>query len=167
MQWARATMVGTIPIHLSAPILVSSSDDQVHLCLLALAERGNQSTPIAARLQTRPSRVSALLGPDDPTSLTALGGSAYNFHTRPFQYLRPLLIRLDRFQTAAVTTELRRLRTECYAVEPALEHDNDKAIMASAPAWERTPLRMGPWPRERRRGWVGKGGLNIPPSFRM
>jgi hypothetical protein len=73
MQWARAKMVGTIPIHVSAPILVSSSDDHVHLCLLALAERGNQSTPIAARLQTRPSRISALLGPDDPTSLAAVG----------------------------------------------------------------------------------------------
>jgi hypothetical protein len=34
-------MVGTIPIHFSAPILVSSSDDHVHLCLLALAEREN------------------------------------------------------------------------------------------------------------------------------
>jgi hypothetical protein len=41
MQWARATMVGTIPIHCSAPILGSSSDDHVHLCLLALAECGN------------------------------------------------------------------------------------------------------------------------------
>jgi hypothetical protein len=150
MQWARATMVDTIPIRCSAPILGSSSDDHVHLCLLALAERGNQVTPIAARLQTRPSRVSALLGPEDPTSIAACGGSAYNFHTRPFQYSRPRPIRLDRFQTMAVTAELRRLRTECDAVEPAPDHDGDKALMASSPAWERTPLRMGPWPRERR-----------------
>jgi hypothetical protein len=143
-------MVGTIPIHCSAPILVSSSDDHVYLCLLALAERGNQSTPIAARLQTRPSSVTALLEPDDPTSVTALGGSAYNFHTRPFQYSRPRSIRLDRFQTSAVTMELRRLQTECYAVELAPEHDGDKAIMASASALERIALRTGPWPRERR-----------------
>jgi hypothetical protein len=145
-------MVGTtsIPIHLSVPICVSSSDDHAHLCLLALAERGNQSTPIAARLQTRPSRIAALMGLDDPTALAALGGSAYNFHTRPFQYSRPRPIRLDRFQTAAVTTELRRLQTACCAVKPAPEHDGDKALMTSAPAWERTPLRIGPWPRERR-----------------
>ncbi len=77
-------MVGVIPIHVSHPILVSSSDDDVHLCLLALAEKGNQDTPIAARLQTRPSRITTLLGANDPTSLAALGGSAYNFHTRPF-----------------------------------------------------------------------------------
>jgi hypothetical protein len=143
-------MVGTIPIHCSSPILASSSDDHVHLCLLALAKRGNRSTLIAARLQTRPSSVAALLGPDDSTSVAALGGSAYNFHTRHFQYSRPRSIRLDRFQTSAVTMELRRLQTECYAAELAPEHDGDKAIMASAPAWERTTLRTGPWPRERR-----------------
>jgi hypothetical protein len=113
---------------------------------LQSVETKTPPSPLVFRLL--PSRVSALLGPDGPTSLTALGGSAYNFHTRPFQYSRPLPIRLDRFQTAAVTTELRRLRTECYAVEP--EHDGDKAIMASAPSWERIPLRMGQWPRERR-----------------
>jgi hypothetical protein len=118
-------MVGTILTHVSTPIIASSSDDDVHLCLLALAEQGNQSTPIAARLQTRPSRITALLGSDDPTSLAALGGSAYNFHTRPFQYSRPRTIRLDRFQTVAVTAELRRLRTECSAVEPAPEHDGE------------------------------------------
>ncbi len=49
-----------------------------------------------------------------------------------------------------MTTELRRLREECHAVEPAPEHDGDKALLTSAPAWKRTPLRMGPWPRERR-----------------
>jgi hypothetical protein len=91
-----------------------------------------------------------LLGPNDPTSLAASGGSAYNFHTRPFQYLRPRSIRLDRCQSAAVATELLRLRTEYHAVEPAPEHDGDKALMTVAPAWERTSLRMGPWPRERR-----------------
>jgi hypothetical protein len=105
MQWARATMVCTIPIHVPSPIIASSSDDYVHLCLLALVEHGNQSTPIAAR----PSRVAALLGPDDPTSLAALGGSAYNFHTRPFKYSRPRSIILSRSQMETVTTELRRL----------------------------------------------------------
>jgi hypothetical protein len=123
-------MVGSIPIHMSAPIFVSSSDDHVHLCLLALAEKGNQTIPIAARLQTRPSRIAALLGQDDPTSLAAVGGSAYNFHTRPFQYLRPRPIRLDRFQTAAVTTELHRLREDCHAVESAPEHGNVQSAFA-------------------------------------
>jgi hypothetical protein len=141
--------MGATPIHVSTPIVASSSDDDVHLCLLALAEHGNQSTPIAARLQTRPSRIAALLGPDGPTSLTALGGSAYNFHSRPFQYSRPRSIRLDRLQATAVTAELRRLRTKCYAVEPAPEHDGDEALTLAASAWERTSFRMGPWPRER------------------
>ncbi len=97
VQWARATMVGTLPIHSSDPILASSSDHHIHLCLLALAERGNQGTPIAARLQSRPARIGALLGAGDPTTLAAAGGSAYNFHTRPFQYSRPKPLKLDRF----------------------------------------------------------------------
>jgi len=35
-------------------------------------------------------------------------------------------------------------------VEQAPLHDGDKALLASAPAWEKTPLRLGPWPRERK-----------------
>jgi hypothetical protein len=118
LQWARATMVGTLPLPSSTPIDVSSSDESIHLCLLALAEQGNQSRPIAARLQSRPARLHALLGSDSPTVMAARGGSAYNFHRRPFQHVRPRPIRLDRFQTAAVSSELHRLRFEirvsCY-----------------------------------------------------
>jgi hypothetical protein len=150
VQWARATMVGTLPIHSSNPIVASSSDHHVHLCLLALAERGNQDTPIAARLQSRPARIGALLGAGDPTTLAAAGGSAYNFQTRPFQYSRPKPLKLHRFQTQAVADELSRLRHVCHAVEPAPPHDSDKAILQFAPSWEKTPLRLGPWPRERR-----------------
>jgi hypothetical protein len=143
-------MVGKVPIHSSDPISASSSDHHIHLCLLALAERGNQDTPIAARLQSRPARIGALLGAGNPTTLAAAGGSAYNFHTRPFQYSRPKPLKLDRFQTKAVADELSRLRHVCHAVEPAPPHDSGKAILQSAPSWEKTPLRLGPWPRERR-----------------
>jgi hypothetical protein len=127
-------MVGTYAIPLLDPTLVSSSDEHIHLCLLALVEKGNSQTPIAARLQSHPSRIGSLLGSDDPTSLTATGGSAYNFHTRPFQYSRPRSIRLDRFQTAAVSEELSRLRHDCQAVETAPDHDGDKVILPPAPA---------------------------------
>jgi hypothetical protein len=78
-------MVGTYPIQSSDPILASKSDHHIYLCLLALAERGNRDTPIAARLQSRPARLGELLGASDPTTLAAAGGSAYNFHSCPFQ----------------------------------------------------------------------------------
>jgi hypothetical protein len=143
-------MVGTLPLHSSTPISVSSSDESIHLCLLALAEQGNQSRPIVARLQSRPARLHALLGSDSPTVMAARGRSAYNFHRRPFQHVRPRPIRLDRFQTAAVSSELHRLRFECHAIEGAPDHDGDKALLTSAPAWERSSLRVGPWPRERK-----------------
>jgi hypothetical protein len=141
VQWARATMVGTLPIHSSNPILVSSSDHHIHLCLLALAERGNQDTSHLPQTRCENYR---------RTTLAAAGGSAYNFHTHPFQYSRPKPLKLDRFQTQAVADELSRLRHVCHAVEPAPPHDSDKAILQSAPSWEKTPLRLGPWPRERR-----------------
>ena len=150
MHWARATMVGHFPTNSLDPILASSSDSDIHLCLLALAEIGNSSTPIAARLQSNPSHIGSLLGVDDPTYAASAGGSAYNFISRPFQYSRPRPIRLDRFQFAAVSEELDRLRHQCRAVEAAPDHDGDKALLTSAPAWERQPLRLGPWPRERR-----------------
>ena len=71
MQWARATMVGTLPIHDNTAISWVSSDESIHLCLLALAERGNQSSPIAARFQSRPHRLSALLGHDSSAVIAA------------------------------------------------------------------------------------------------
>ncbi len=64
--------------------------------------------------------------------------------------MRPRAIRLDRFQTAAVSEELHRLRFVCNAVEVAPEHDEDKALRTHAPTWERSELRVTPWPRERR-----------------
>ena len=143
-------MVGKYPIRSPDPIVVSSSDHQIHLCLLALAERGNQDIPIAARLQSRPSRLGELLGASEPTTLAAAGGSAYNFHSRPFQYSRPKPLRLDRLQTKAVADEISRLRHVCNAVELAPPHDSDKALLQQAPSWEKTLLRIGPWPRERR-----------------
>ncbi len=62
--------------------------------------------------------------------------------------MRPRSIRLDRFQSAVVAEELHRLRFVCNAVEVAPEHDGDKALRTTAPTWERSELRVGPWPRE-------------------
>jgi hypothetical protein len=138
-------MVDTLPIHHNTAISSVSSDESIHLCLLALAERGNQASPIAARFQSRPHRLSALLGHDSPAVIAAREGSAYNFDRRPFQHVQPRSIRLDRFQTAAVSEELHRLRFVCNAVETAPEHDGDKALRTHAPNWERSELRVGPW----------------------
>ncbi len=143
MQWARATMVGALPIHPHIAISSVSSDDSIHLCLLALAEGGNQSSPIAARFQSRPRRLSALLGRDSSAVIAARGGSAYNFERRPFQHVRPRAIRLDRFQTAAVSEELRRLRFDCNAIEVAPEHDGDKALQTHAPPLGKVGLKGG------------------------
>ena len=142
--------MGKTPIHVSGSITPFSSNDDIHRCLLAIAEGGNQTSPIAARFQTRPERIDALVGAASEAARTAQGGSAYNFHSRPFQYSRPRSLRLGSLETAAATEELNRLTHQCRAVEIAPEHDGDKALLNTAPAWERTPLRLGPWPRERR-----------------
>ena len=149
-RWALRTLKGETPLHPDYSINRLSTADDIHLCLLALAEAGNSPAPIAARLQSRPRRLEALLGHDEITSVQARGGSAYNFLTRPFQHRRPRSIHLDKAQRAAVASEIRRLRLDCHAVEDAPLHDSDKALLSSDPDWEKDPLRTGPWPRERR-----------------
>jgi hypothetical protein len=149
-RWALGTLKGEIPLHPDYSLNRLSTADDIHPCLLALAEAGNSPTPIAAWLQSRPRRLEALLGRDEITSVQARGGSAYNFLTRPFQHRRPRSIHLDKAQQAAVAAEVRRLHLDCHAVEDAPPHDSDKALLSSDPEWEKTPLRTGPWPRERR-----------------
>ena len=149
-QWALGTLQGVTPLHPDYVITRLSTVDDVHLCLLALAEAGNSPLPIASRLQCNPQQLDALLGKEEITSIHAWGGSAYNFTTRPFQHRRPRAIRLDRFQQAAASSEILRLHRDCHAVEYAPPHDGDKAILQSAPAWEKSRLRLGPWPREPR-----------------
>ena len=149
-RWALGTLKGETPLHPDYSLNRLSTTDDIHLCLLALAEAGNSPAPIAARIQSRPRRLEALLGHDEITSVQARGGSAYNFLTRPFQHCRPRSIHLDKAQRAAVASEIRRLRLDCHAVEDAPPHDSDKALLSSDPDWEKDPLRTGPWPRERR-----------------
>jgi hypothetical protein len=127
-----------------------SAADDVHFCLLALAEAGNSPSPIAARIQSQPHRLESLLGKNTVTAIQATGGSAYNFITRPFQYGRPRTIQLDKSQQDAVVTEIARLQHDCHAVEEAPPHDGDKALLSTDPEWEKTPLRLGSWPKERR-----------------
>ena len=149
-HWALGTLKGAIPLHPDHALHRLSTADDFHLCLLALAEAGNSPTPIAARLQSRPQRLASLLGADEITSVQARGGSAYNFMTRPFQHRRPRSIHLDKAQQAAVASEIIRLQFDCQAVENAPLHDSDKALLSSDPEWEKSSLRNGPWPRERR-----------------
>jgi hypothetical protein len=60
------------------------------------------------------------------------------------------MICLARAQQAAVSAEIARLQHDCHAVEGTPPHDGDKVLLSAAPEWEKTPLRLGPWPRERR-----------------
>ena len=126
------------------------SDEAIHDMLLRIAQQGNSDRPIAARVQSHPSRVAHLLGQDDATSIHAAEGCPYTFHQRPYQYRRPRPIRLAAPQMAAASEEIDRLLHVCGAVEIAPAHDRDKALRPSAPAWERVPLRRGWWPAEKR-----------------
>jgi hypothetical protein len=132
-RWALGTLQGDIPLHPDHFINRLSTTHDIHLCLLALAETGNSPLPIAARIQSRPRQLHALLGKDEITAIQARGGSAYNFMTRPFQHRRPRTIRLDNAQQAAVSSEIWRLHRECKAVEYAPPHDGDKTILKSTP----------------------------------
>ncbi len=116
-RWALEMLRGTIPLHPNHTITRLSTADDVHFCLLALAEAGNSPAPIAARIQQQPQRLEAILGRDAIISIQSRGGSAYNFTTRPFQHRRPRTIRLDRAQQAAVNSEISRLHHDCQAVE--------------------------------------------------
>jgi hypothetical protein len=108
-QWALGTLQGVIPLHPDHYLTERSAADDVHFCLLALAEAGNSPSPIAARIQSRPHRLESLLGKNTVTAIQATGGSAYNVVTRPFQYGRPRTIHLDKSQQDAVATEIARL----------------------------------------------------------
>jgi hypothetical protein len=130
-QWALGTLQGVIPLHPDHYLTERSAADDVHFCLLALAEAGNSPSPIAARIQSRLHRLESLLDKDTVTSVQATGGSAYNFVTRPFQYGRPRTIQLDRAQQEAVSTEIARLQHDCHAVEDAPPHDGDKTLFST------------------------------------
>ena len=147
-EWAenaRLTLAGASPVRVRWELM---NDDEVHHTLMAHCERMNQNTPVSARFQSRPDGVSALLGEASETTKTARGGSAYNWGSRPHQYYRPVSLHLKSDAESAVMAEVERLETVCGAIELAPPHDFDKALPISAAAWERTPLRLGPWPKE-------------------
>ena len=149
---ARASLVlggqGTMP---GQPWIANGASDQaIHDVLLAIAQRGNSSEPIAARAQSHPTRVARLLGHTNPSAVQAAQGCAYTFMQRPYQYRRPRSIRLGSFQLAAAVAEIDRLMYVCGAVEAAPSHDRDKALRPNAAPWERAHLRMGRWPAEKR-----------------
>jgi hypothetical protein len=57
--------------------------DALHDTLLSIAQRGNSTRPIAARVQSNPARVARLLGADNLTAHQARDGCAYNLAQRP------------------------------------------------------------------------------------
>jgi hypothetical protein len=126
------------------------SPDAIHDTLLQIALRGNSNRPIAARVQSNPTRIARLLGFEDPSTRQAREGCAYNLAQRPFQIRRPRPIRLNAGGLQAATEEIERLEHECHAIESAPEHDRDKALSPSAPSWELRPLPRGSWPAEKR-----------------
>jgi hypothetical protein len=105
----------------------------IHDLLVSVAERGNSSDPIAARVQLHPARVQHLLGSDSTTARQAAGGCAYNLGSRPYQYHRPRPIRLDAGSLQAVCEEINRLEHVCHAIEAAPAHDRDKSLVPEAP----------------------------------
>jgi hypothetical protein len=126
------------------------SSDGIHDLLLGIALQGNSIRPIAARVQSRPDRVAALLGEDNLTTTQAFRGCAYNFGQRPYQIRRPRPIRLAADSLRAASAEIDRLREVCGAVESAPAHDRDRALTSWASAWELHPLPLGMWPAEKR-----------------
>jgi hypothetical protein len=124
-------------------ILEALSSDGIHDLLMGIALKGNSIRPIAARVQSRPDRVVALLGEDNPTTTQAFRGCAYNFGQRPYQIRRPRPIRLAADSLRAGSAEIDRLREVCGAVESAPAHDRDRALTSWASAWELRPLPLG------------------------
>ena len=117
--------------------------------LTAVAEAGNSVRPVAARLQSRPENIGWLVG--EPQSITvqaAQRGVVYKLSERPSQLKRPRVMRMAAAETAAVLAEIDRLLKVCQAIEPAPDHDCDKALELSAARYELEPFPLGQWPRE-------------------
>ena len=120
-------MVGTCAIPSSDPISVSSSNEHFHLCLLALAEKGNRTAPIAARLQSQPTRIDALLGSTDPTSLTAAGWIVFKRRRFPRSSIAfDMTVRLSKLHQ-----NMTAIRPFCYLRLPG---NTDHLELAPGPA---------------------------------
>ena len=125
------------------------SADDMQKVLTSLAERGNSTRPVAARLQSRPANVARLVAePQSVTVQAARRGVVYKFVERPQQTTRPRIMRMKTAETAAVNEEITRLLQVCEAIELAPDHDCDKALGPTASRFEREPFPLGPWPRE-------------------
>ena len=149
---ARLTLHGgSTAKDLCPGLMTGSSDEEIHLALLSMVESGNSDRSIAGRMQSHPESVERLLGADSVATGVAWNGSAYNFTQRPYQYKRPRPVSLSAESKKAASAEVDRLRFVCGAVETAPSHDGDKCLLSSTVgSWERSDLRVGPWPRERR-----------------
>ena len=133
--------------HWATKIRSGLNPQEIHEVLLELATRQNSNAPVAARFQSKPSKVGALVPPDSIAGSVSKGGVLYRFHERPRLQNYPRPLRLNKEQTAAVEAELIRLQ-QVRAIESAPEHDGHKALGMQAAAWERQPMPPGEWPRE-------------------
>ena len=164
--------------HWSTKLHPRLSASEIHEVLLKAATAQNGNAPVAARFQTNPDRVAAL-APHSIASSVARHGILYKFASRPHLIRYPPTLRLNKPQREAVLKEITRLES-IGAIERAPEHDGHKAILTSDPAWEKTPIPPGPWPRAQpvpvlsrrqrseydarlRRDWIMRKNHGLPP----
>ena len=82
------------------------SSDGIHDLLMGIALKGNSIRPIAARVQSRPDRVVALLGEDTPPPLKRSGGARITSGNGPTRYDGH-----DRFALRPIRCERHRQRS--------------------------------------------------------
>ena len=148
---ARGVLTGAIPAKgLLGTITHHSTNGYINDVLSHLAETGNSTRPVAARLQSRPENMARLIQDDTCMAVgAARHGAAYRFSEKPHQYRRPKPFKLDSVQERAALTEIQRLYHKCGAIELAPEHDGDRALRPGAAKYELQPMPHGQWPRER------------------
>lgn len=149
IRHARLILQGAIPErgHWSNTLRETTlSPPEMHRILKDLATRQNGEAPVAARFQRNPHLVSNLVGSEHFSAQVARHGILYRFHKTPHLIKYPSTLRLNAESRKAVLDEIDRLRG-IGAIEPAPHHDQDKAVLHSAPAWERSQAPLGQWPR--------------------
>jgi hypothetical protein len=150
---SRSVLTGVSPGRgLMTKLVDGASDETAHEVMMALAESGNSTLPVAARFQSRPANLRRLAPPEATVMVSAAErGVAYRFSSRPCQRRAPKPFQLAPDEEEAVSAEVQRLHEVCSAIEPAPEHDHHKALLrGQAQSYELQDFPEGPWPRRRR-----------------
>ena len=148
---SRSVLTGVSPGRgLMTKLVDGASDETVHKVMMALAESGNSTLPVAARFQSRPANLRRLAPPEATVMVSAAErGVAYRFSSRPCQRRAPKPFQLAPDEEEAVSAEVQRLHEVCSAIEPAPEHDHHKALLrGQAQSYELQDFPEGPWPKE-------------------